>query len=157
MADCIRDPKLWNQVRPQGPRGLAGIPHLGRKKKARLREGITISCSSSSQSGTHSTTSRSLTLSALFPAPRPQVLPIGGPGKALSAKEQGEMLFEVLGKEPKFISVRGDILLFSPLLCVLFCVFLCCAVSAGPAESRWLSAAPCAAEACARESARVLR
>lgn len=38
---------------------------------------------------------------------RYQVLPIGGPGKALSAKEQGEMLFEVLGKEPKFISARA--------------------------------------------------
>eukprot|EP00891_Asterochloris_glomerata_P000760 jgi/Astpho2/760/Aster-00621 len=32
-----------------------------------------------------------------------QVLPIGGPGKAWSAKEQGEYLFELSGKKPKFI------------------------------------------------------
>lgn len=31
-----------------------------------------------------------------------KILPIGGPGKAISVKEQGEMLFELLGKEPKF-------------------------------------------------------
>jgi len=32
-------------------------------------------------------------------------LPIGGPGPAISLKEQGELLFEVAGKEPKFKSV----------------------------------------------------
>jgi len=31
-----------------------------------------------------------------------RILPIGGPGKAISAREQGEMLFELLGREPKF-------------------------------------------------------
>jgi len=31
-----------------------------------------------------------------------RILPIGGPGKAITAKEQGEMLFELLGREPKF-------------------------------------------------------
>ncbi len=31
-----------------------------------------------------------------------RILPIGGPGKAITAKEQGEMLFTLLGREPKF-------------------------------------------------------
>ncbi len=31
-----------------------------------------------------------------------KILPIGGPGKAISHREQGEMLFELLGREPKF-------------------------------------------------------
>jgi divinyl chlorophyllide a 8-vinyl-reductase len=34
-----------------------------------------------------------------------QVLPIGGPGKAYTAKEQAEMLFRITGREPKFFSV----------------------------------------------------
>lgn len=34
-----------------------------------------------------------------------QVLPIGGPGKALTPLEQGEMLFRIIGKNPKFIKV----------------------------------------------------
>ena len=46
MADCIRDPKLWDRV-----------------------------------------------------------LPIGGPGEALSALQQGEMLFDILGQKPRFIRV----------------------------------------------------
>jgi divinyl chlorophyllide a 8-vinyl-reductase len=46
MADCIRDPKLWDRV-----------------------------------------------------------LPIGGPGEALSALQQGEMLFDILGQKPRFIQV----------------------------------------------------
>ena len=33
------------------------------------------------------------------------VLPIGGPGPAISLKEQGELMFEVAGKEAKFKSV----------------------------------------------------
>lgn len=31
-----------------------------------------------------------------------KILPIGGPGRAISHKEQGEMLFELLGRPPKF-------------------------------------------------------
>lgn len=34
-----------------------------------------------------------------------QMLPIGGPGKALTPLEQGEMLFRIVGKEPRFIKV----------------------------------------------------
>lgn len=34
-----------------------------------------------------------------------QILPIGGPGDALSAREQGEMLFKALGKKPWMISL----------------------------------------------------
>ena len=34
-----------------------------------------------------------------------QVLPIGGPGEALSARQQGEMLFKALGKKPWMISL----------------------------------------------------
>ncbi len=34
-----------------------------------------------------------------------KILPIGGPGNAISAKAQGELLFELLGREPKFKKV----------------------------------------------------
>ncbi len=34
-----------------------------------------------------------------------QVLPIGGPGKALSARDQANMLFGIAGKEPKYFPV----------------------------------------------------
>jgi len=34
-----------------------------------------------------------------------RVLPIGGPGEALSALQQGEMLFDILGQKPRFIQV----------------------------------------------------
>ncbi|XP_031475558.1 divinyl chlorophyllide a 8-vinyl-reductase, chloroplastic-like [Nymphaea colorata] len=34
-----------------------------------------------------------------------KILPIGGPGKALTPLEQGELLFKLLGKEPKFLKV----------------------------------------------------
>ncbi len=34
-----------------------------------------------------------------------QVLPIGGPGPALSAREQGEILFKVLGRSPRMLSL----------------------------------------------------
>lgn len=37
------------------------------------------------------------------------ILPIGGPGKALTALEQGEMLFRLLGKEPKILKVPIEI------------------------------------------------
>ena len=36
---------------------------------------------------------------------RNQVLPIGGPGPALSAREQGNMLFRALGRAPRLLSV----------------------------------------------------
>ncbi len=36
------------------------------------------------------------------PEKQNRILPIGGPGEAISAREQGEMLFELLGREPKF-------------------------------------------------------
>ncbi|MGB7511575.1 MAG: NAD(P)-dependent oxidoreductase [Pelodictyon phaeoclathratiforme] len=36
------------------------------------------------------------------PEKQNKILPIGGPGRALSHKEQGEMLFELLGRPPKF-------------------------------------------------------
>jgi divinyl chlorophyllide a 8-vinyl-reductase len=39
------------------------------------------------------------------PARRNAILPIGGPGPAISLREQGEMLFELLGKQPRFTSV----------------------------------------------------
>ena len=39
-----------------------------------------------------------------------KVLPIGGPGKALTPMEQGEMLFRLLGREPKFIKVPIQIM-----------------------------------------------
>lgn len=42
-----------------------------------------------------------------------QVLPIGGPGKALTPLEQGEMLFRLVGKEPKFLNVPIEIMDFA--------------------------------------------
>jgi divinyl chlorophyllide a 8-vinyl-reductase len=39
------------------------------------------------------------------PAKQNATLPIGGPGKALTFKEQGTLLHEVIGKEPNLISV----------------------------------------------------
>eukprot|EP00418_Pyrodinium_bahamense_P078002 CAMPEP_0179050384 /NCGR_PEP_ID=MMETSP0796-20121207/20697_1 /TAXON_ID=73915 /ORGANISM="Pyrodinium bahamense, Strain pbaha01" /LENGTH=467 /DNA_ID=CAMNT_0020746883 /DNA_START=114 /DNA_END=1518 /DNA_ORIENTATION=+ len=39
------------------------------------------------------------------PAKRNAVLPVGGPGPAMSFKEQGDLLFQLLGKEPNFICV----------------------------------------------------
>jgi divinyl chlorophyllide a 8-vinyl-reductase len=39
------------------------------------------------------------------PAQWDRVLPIGGPGEALSALQQGEMLFDILGQKPRFIQV----------------------------------------------------
>lgn len=39
------------------------------------------------------------------PSKRNQVLPIGGPGEAITLKAQGEMLFELTGNTPKFRSV----------------------------------------------------
>ena len=36
---------------------------------------------------------------------RNQVLPIGGPGQAMSAREQGEMLFRALGRQQRMLSV----------------------------------------------------
>ncbi|MBA0696606.1 hypothetical protein Goari_003146 [Gossypium aridum] len=41
-----------------------------------------------------------------------QILPIGGPGKALTPLEQGEMLFKLVGKEPKFLKVPIGIMDF---------------------------------------------
>lgn len=41
-----------------------------------------------------------------------KVLPIGGPGKALTPMEQGEMLFRMLGKEPRFLKVPIGIMDF---------------------------------------------
>ena len=39
------------------------------------------------------------------PAKHNRILPIGGPGPAISPKEQGEMLFALLGKEPRYRSI----------------------------------------------------
>ena len=33
------------------------------------------------------------------------MLPIGGPGPALSARDQGELLFQALGRQPRLLSV----------------------------------------------------
>ncbi|CAI0466665.1 unnamed protein product [Linum tenue] len=42
-----------------------------------------------------------------------RVLPIGGPGKALTPLEQGEMLHKLVGKEPKFLKVPIGIMDFA--------------------------------------------
>ena len=51
------------------------------------------------------------------PSRQNKILPIGGPGKAISAKEQGELLFELLGREPKFKKVPP--LMFDVIIPVL--------------------------------------
>ncbi|XP_050373575.1 divinyl chlorophyllide a 8-vinyl-reductase, chloroplastic [Argentina anserina] len=42
-----------------------------------------------------------------------QILPIGGPGKALTPLEQGELLFRLVGREPKFLKVPIEIMDFA--------------------------------------------
>ncbi|GAB2266197.1 hypothetical protein Dimus_001221 [Dionaea muscipula] len=42
-----------------------------------------------------------------------KILPIGGPGKALTPMEQGEVLFRLLGKEPSFLKVPIGIMDFA--------------------------------------------
>lgn len=42
-----------------------------------------------------------------------KILPIGGPGEALTPRQQGEMLFRVLGKEPRFLQVPIQIMDFA--------------------------------------------
>ncbi len=39
------------------------------------------------------------------PAARGAILPIGGPGPAISSREQGQLLFDLAGREPQFRSV----------------------------------------------------
>jgi len=52
-----------------------------------------------------------------------KVLPIGGPGKALTARDQAMLLFNAAGVKPNFFPVRA------PALCaVLCCATLCCAM-----------------------------
>jgi len=53
------------------------------------------------------------------PAMRDQILPIGGPGPAISLKEQGELLFRVTGKPPRFTSVSPKIFAFAARLLAL--------------------------------------
>lgn len=42
-----------------------------------------------------------------------KILPVGGPGKALTPLEQGEMLFRLVGKKPNFIKVPIEIMDFT--------------------------------------------
>ena len=39
-----------------------------------------------------------------------KILPIGGPGPALTARQQGECIFKILGREPKFTSLPLSIM-----------------------------------------------
>ena len=48
---------------------------------------------------------------------RNRVLPIGGPGEAITPKEQGERLFALLGREPRFTHV--PVLLLDAIVAVL--------------------------------------
>lgn len=45
-----------------------------------------------------------------------KVLPIGGPGPAISLREQGELLFRLAGKEPRFRSVSPAMFTWAELL-----------------------------------------
>ncbi|MEM9244314.1 MAG: NAD(P)H-binding protein [Cyanobacteria bacterium P01_F01_bin.153] len=44
------------------------------------------------------------------PSLQNKILPIGGPGPALTQREQGEILFKLVGREPKFKSVPSSLL-----------------------------------------------
>lgn len=57
------------------------------------------------------------------PERRGKVLPVGGPGPAISLKEQGELLFAVAGKEPRFKSVSPAIFTFAERLLALSAPF----------------------------------
>ncbi|CAN0603220.1 unnamed protein product, partial [Ectocarpus sp. 12 AP-2014] len=48
---------------------------------------------------------RYLTLCLTEPALQNRILPIGGPGPAITPREQGEMLFDALGLKPRFKKV----------------------------------------------------
>lgn len=41
------------------------------------------------------------------------ILPIGGPGPAISLREQGELLFELAGKEPRFKSISPKLFTYA--------------------------------------------
>jgi divinyl chlorophyllide a 8-vinyl-reductase len=45
-----------------------------------------------------------------------RILPIGGPGPAISLREQGEMLFELAGVEPRFKSVSPKLFTYAEML-----------------------------------------
>ncbi|MEI8033504.1 MAG: NAD(P)-dependent oxidoreductase [Chlorobiaceae bacterium] len=58
------------------------------------------------------------------PEQQNRIMPIGGPGKAISAREQGELLFELLGREPKFKNMPiGMFDVIIPLLSLLARIF----------------------------------
>lgn len=50
---------------------------------------------------------------AADPAPRGAILPIGGPGPAISLREQGELLFEVASKPARFKSVSPQLFTYA--------------------------------------------
>lgn len=47
------------------------------------------------------------------PSTSRKVLPIGGPGPAISLREQGALLFELAGKEPRFTSVSPKLFTYA--------------------------------------------
>lgn len=58
------------------------------------------------------------------PSMHDKILPVGGPGKAVTAKEQGELIFELLGREPKFKTMPIQIFdLIIPVLTMLSKIF----------------------------------
>lgn len=48
---------------------------------------------------------RFMALCAREEGKRNKILPVGGPGEAVTPKEQAEMLFRILGKKPKYVSL----------------------------------------------------
>ncbi len=58
------------------------------------------------------------------PAKKNRILPVGGPGKAISFRQQGEMLFELLGRKPKFKSMPIEMFdVIIPVLSMLAKIF----------------------------------
>lgn len=94
----------WSIVRPtaffkslsgQIERAQAGKPYL------LFGDGTLTSCKPISDRDLASF----IALCLIDPARQNRVLPIGGPGPALTPRQQGQILFEVLGMKPKFRTV----------------------------------------------------
>lgn len=93
-------PITWSIVRPTAYfKSLSGqVERLRAGKPFLLFGGALTACKPISDSDL----ARYLTLCLSDPALQNCILPIGGPGPAITPREQGAMLFDVLGQKPRF-------------------------------------------------------
>ncbi|WP_353205655.1 NAD(P)H-binding protein [Sphingomonas sp.] len=71
-----------------------------------------------------------------LPARHNRILPIGGPGAAITPREQGERLFALLGREPRFTAV--PVKLLDTIIAVLGTLGRVVPVLADKAELAWI-------------------